>query len=130
MTVMSWNIRGLGKPEKRAAARKLVKKQKISLLLLQETKTSKDIDHVIQEIWGSRRCKFEWVPSEGASGGLIPVWNDDILKMDDVLKNQRELAIKFSCVRGDFTWIGANVYGPNDDSKREDFWASVSDMLF
>ena len=42
MTVMSWNIRGLGKPEKRAAARKLVKKQKISLLLLQETKISKD----------------------------------------------------------------------------------------
>ena len=70
------------------------------------------------------------MPSEGASGGLISVWNDDILKMEDVLKNQRVLAIKFSCVRGGFTWIGANVYGPNDDSKREDFWASISDMLF
>ena len=60
------------------------------------------------------------MPAEGASGGLISVWNDNILKMEDGLKTQRVLAIKFSCVGGNFLWIGANVYGPNDDSKRED----------
>ena len=50
--VVSWNIRGLGKTEKKrkkkkAAVRKLVKKQRISVLFLQETKISKDITHTI-----------------------------------------------------------------------------------
>lgn len=30
------------------------------------------------------------------SGGLISVWDDDILKRENVLKSQRMLAIKFS----------------------------------
>lgn len=62
MIMVRRNIRGLGKPKKSAAVRKLVKKQKIGLLLLQETKISKDIDRVIKEIWGSQGCKWEWVP--------------------------------------------------------------------
>ena len=34
MIIASWNIRGLGKPEKRAIVRRLVKEQKISLLVV------------------------------------------------------------------------------------------------
>lgn len=38
-------------------------------------------------------------------------------------------AIKFSNRKEDFSWVSANVYGPNNDSAREDFWGSVSAML-
>lgn len=58
--VFNWNVRGLVKPEKRVAVIKLVRKHKASLILLQETKFSKDIDRVIQEICGSQSCKWEW----------------------------------------------------------------------
>lgn len=67
------------------------------------------------------------MPSEGASGGSIFVCG--ILKMEDVLKSQRVLAIKFNCIKEDFSWIGANVYGPNDESLRDDLWALLSSMF-
>lgn len=50
MMVVSWNIRGLEKPEKRAIVRKLVKTQKVSLLMFQETKIDEDVVHIIQDI--------------------------------------------------------------------------------
>lgn len=78
---------------------------------------------------GLRNCKWECVPSEGASGGLISVWDDGLLKMDDVFKSQRMLLVKFSSIKDDFSWAGANVYGPNDDSLRDDLWTSISDGL-
>ena len=127
MIVINWNVRGLVKPEKRLAVIKLVRKNKASLILLLETKISKDIDRVIQEICGLWSCKWEWVPSEGASGCLIFVHG--ILKMEDVLKSLRVLAIKFNCIKEDFSWIGANVYGPNDESLRDDLWALLSSMF-
>lgn len=67
------------------------------------------------------------MPSEGASGGLIFVYG--ILKMEDVLKSQWVLAIKFNCIKEDFSWIGANVHGPNDESLRDDLWALLSSMF-
>lgn len=38
-------------------------------------------------------------------------------------------AIRFINRKDDFSWASANVYGPNNDSMREDFWGSVSAML-
>lgn len=41
MIIVSWNIRGLGKPKKRLVVRKLVRKHKVDVLILQETKVAK-----------------------------------------------------------------------------------------
>lgn len=71
MIVLSWNVGGLGKPEKRLAVRKLVKRHKVDLVLLQESKVVRNIDGIIRGVWGSLNCGWDWVPSEGASGGLI-----------------------------------------------------------
>lgn len=38
MILLSWNVRRLGRPKKRLAMRKIVRKQKENLLILQETK--------------------------------------------------------------------------------------------
>lgn len=53
MIVMCWNVRGLGKAGERATVRKLVKKHKVDLLLLWETKVSSNVDHMIHNVWGS-----------------------------------------------------------------------------
>lgn len=129
MIVVSWNIRGLGKPEKRAAVRKLVKKQRICVLFLQETKISKDITHIIQDTWGSQSCGWEWVSSEWESGGLITIWNNNLLKVEDINRSQRVLAIKFRNIKEDFLWAAANVYGPYEDSQRDGFWLLLTSII-
>lgn len=56
MIVMSLNVRGLGRLEKRLAIRKLVRRHKVDLLILQETKVDSNIHCIIRDIWGRRKC--------------------------------------------------------------------------
>lgn len=41
MIIVSWNIRGLGSPEKKSAVRKLLRQNKVDVLLLKEFKIHK-----------------------------------------------------------------------------------------
>lgn len=47
MIILSLNVRGLVRPEKRMAVRKLVRKHKVDMLILQETKVANDIKSII-----------------------------------------------------------------------------------
>ena len=62
MIIVSLNVRELGRPEKRLAVRKMVRNLKVDGLLLQETKVASNIHSVIRDVWGNRRCPWEWVP--------------------------------------------------------------------
>lgn len=57
------------------------------------------MDSIVQEVWGSSSCEWEWILSECASRGLIAIWNDNDLKLDDVIKSQRVLITKFSTIQ-------------------------------
>lgn len=50
MIIVSWNIRGLGRPEKRMAVKKLVRRHRVDLLILQETKIDTNIDCVVHDV--------------------------------------------------------------------------------
>lgn len=46
MKIMSWNVRGLGRKDKRGKILKLVRDKKLDMLLLQETKKS-NVDELL-----------------------------------------------------------------------------------
>lgn len=69
MIIFSLNARGLGRPEKRLAIRKLVRKHKVDYLMLQETKVGSDIHMFAREVWGNDRCAWSCSPSTRASFG-------------------------------------------------------------
>lgn len=121
MIIISWNVRGLGRPANKSTVRRLIKANKVDLLLLQETKIHSDIESVIFSVWGSRRCVWEWVPSDGASGGLIAIWNENCMRKNDVFKSHRLLAIKFQTISDDFRWVVPNINGPNEEVDRSRF---------
>lgn len=50
MIIVSWNIRGLDRPEKRMAVKKLVRRHRVDLLILQETKIGTNIDCVVHDV--------------------------------------------------------------------------------
>lgn len=111
MIVFCWNVRGLRRLAKRVAVRRLVRLQKVDLLCLQETKVYKDVERIVFDVWGSRTCSWEWVPLEGASRGLISIWNEEILNSVDVFSSPRVLATKFKSVADNFKCAVANIYG-------------------
>lgn len=98
MIIAGLNVRGLGKPQNKLALRKIIRKHKIYCLILQETKVDCKIHSIIQEIWGNRKCAWSLVSSEGASGGLISIWNEEVLLLEDVLLDQRVLAVSLNLI--------------------------------
>lgn len=69
---------------------------------------------------GSPRCAWDWVPSVGASRGLISILKEEFLLVEDFMQAQRALAIRFCGSNGGFQWVVANVYGPNVEAERPD----------
>lgn len=75
--------------------KKLVRKEKVDLLFLQETKVSRP---------GPKNCGWEWVSSYGALRGLTAVWKENVFHRVDVSKLPRALFIKLITVADSFTW--------------------------
>jgi len=75
MRLISWNVRGLGGPEKRKEVRSLVKDKRPLILCLQETKLQICDDRVCSSVWDNLSGAFSFRPFVGASGGLLTVWD-------------------------------------------------------
>lgn len=64
------------------------------------------INRIIHELWGSRMCGWDWIPLKGASGSLISIWNEEVIKVAEFLKSQRVLAVKLHCMIENCLGIG------------------------
>jgi len=75
MEIISWNVRGLGSREKRKEVNNLVREKNPSILCLQETKLTVCVELFCASLWGDAAVSFSYCPFEGASGGLVIMWD-------------------------------------------------------
>ena len=76
--VLCWNVRGLNDKDKRLAIYNKIEESNCFVICLQETKCE-DFDHsFIRSFCPKRFDQFAYVPSIGASGGIIVLWNSSI----------------------------------------------------
>ena len=61
---------------------------------------------------------------EGASGGILLLWEKKVVQKNDVAKGLFSLLCKFRCLEGNFEWMFYGVYGPNLDQKQAMLWGS------
>lgn len=125
---MCWNIRGLGQDNKAAAIRNAIWKNKITLCSILEWKKEKVDDTLIRSLWGNVRCNYLYQPSHGAYGGIIIMWKEGVLHMEDHLMGAFSLSIKFRNAAGNFTWIFTAVYGASDAGDYTQCWQELSDI--
>jgi exonuclease III len=86
--ILCWNIRGLNDSNKWDAVRSKVEESACTVFCLQETK-KQDFDSGFIRNFAPRRFdKFDFVPSVGASGGILLVWNSSVFD-GTVLDKQR-----------------------------------------
>jgi hypothetical protein len=74
MIVTSFNICGLGGRVKRRKIRELVTNNKVDFLAIQETKMEVISESFCHSLWGSDDCDWAFMPSVGASGGILSIW--------------------------------------------------------
>lgn len=76
---------------------------------------------ISQELFPEKYKQFEFLPSVGASGGLLVAW--DINHFDGVLSfnNDFAISIAFTSLLNEQSWILTNMYGPCTPNKKEEF---------
>ena len=94
--VLCWNIRGLNAEEKHDAVRDKIEESGCSIVCLQETKIQSFDLPLVRKF--APRCfdKFDFVPSIGASGGILIIWNSAVFLGLTIDKQVFGLTINFT----------------------------------
>ncbi|GMP74929.1 hypothetical protein CsSME_00032179 [Camellia sinensis var. sinensis] len=71
MKIQSWNVRGLGRPEKMRKIKRSLAERKVDIVLIQETKTVVVSSDLVRSIWPGDHFEFISVDANGRAGGLL-----------------------------------------------------------
>lgn len=70
MKMISWNVRGLGSREKRAAVKDVIRKFRAKIVLIQESKLSVVSDSLVKDVWEVRLQNGCVVSQQELQGGF------------------------------------------------------------
>lgn len=118
---MSWNVRGLGRKDKRGKILKLVKDRKLYMLMLQETKKTNTDEIFVTSMWPLDSMQFLAMNSVGSVWGLLYVWNPTIFKISECCSTRNFLLLS-GIFKQSFECVIVNIYAPNDVRSRGRFW--------
>ena len=94
--VLCWNIRGLNATEKHDAVRDKIEESGCSIVCLQETKLWNFDMPLIKNFAPRRFDKFDFIPSDGASGGILVLWNSAIFLGHTIDKHSFGMTLSFT----------------------------------
>jgi len=110
--LLSWNVRGLNEIDKRLKVRKFLRQWKADIICLQETKLEFISINIVRNLWGCLHAGWCYLPSSGASGGILSLWDKRVVEKIEVCVREYVVSCSFRNVADDFTWAFAGVYAP------------------
>jgi exonuclease III len=113
--ILCWNIRGINAVEKWDAVRDKIEESSCSVVCLQETKREHFDVSYIRNFAPRRFDRFDFIPSVGASGGILVVWNSSVFIGDVIDKQRFGITLNFQSSYDNNTWKLTTVYGPCDE---------------
>ncbi|KAH7665893.1 Exodeoxyribonuclease III protein [Dioscorea alata] len=125
MNIVSWNVRGLGRPAKRFLVKDFLSMHFADICCLQESKLEMINPSVWREIGGLRIDKYVYSPEKGSAGGIILGWNSAMLSGNIVFVGEFSVTADFCSLIDKFQWRCTTVYGPNASSRKLDFWEEI-----
>jgi exonuclease III len=118
MIILTWNIRGLGREEKRRAVKNLVQCHKPYMVFIQETKLNYFDSRIVKALGGSILSKGIGVEAVGSAGGLITLWDEEFFEVTDCISNESCIIISVVLTKLGKEVIFCNVYAASQESSR------------
>jgi exonuclease III len=84
MRILFWNVRGLGKSNKRKLVKDHILQEELDIVALQETIKLDFEDWELKEMAGNKDFSWRWSPARGHSGGMILGIRNDDLEIEQV----------------------------------------------
>ncbi|GKU92387.1 hypothetical protein SLEP1_g6121 [Rubroshorea leprosula] len=120
---------GAGSNGKRKAVRDLVIREKVEFLSIQESKLEVVDFQICRALWGAEN--FEWVaqPSKGMAGGLICIWNADLLEKNRTIEGENFIGVLGFWGASRTPVYIINIYSPCDLSSKRVLWVSLKNLI-
>jgi exonuclease III len=128
LKILSWNVRGLNDRDKRHQVRYLIKLWGPDVICLQETKMDIITRGMARSLWGIHHLDWVYLGSEGASGGILLMWDRRVVEKIDEAIGLFSVSCKFKCVEEQNEWAFSGVYGPQTDRERRLMWEELSGL--
>ncbi|KAJ9689586.1 hypothetical protein PVL29_014990 [Vitis rotundifolia] len=123
--LLSWNVRGAYNSDERKVTKALIKKNKVDLVCLQETKIQEMSRGLVRSLGVGRFLEWGVVDSRGAARGIVVFYDNRVLELVDLEKGVFSISCHFKNCEDGFIWIFIGVYGPTLRRDREFFWGEL-----
>ena len=81
LKLLSWNVRGANKSTKRKVIKSVIRKQKVDLFCIQETKVQVMSDRVVSSLGSGRFLDWKALDACGSAGGILICWDKRVLDL-------------------------------------------------
>ena len=75
LKLLSWNARGVNESTKRKVIKSVIRKQKVDLFCIQETKIQVMTDRVVRSLGSGRFLDWKALNTCGSAGGILICWD-------------------------------------------------------
>ncbi|RVW28390.1 hypothetical protein CK203_109068 [Vitis vinifera] len=116
--ILSWNVREANNCDKRKVIKALIKKNKVDLVCLQETKVQEMTRGIIRSIRVGRFLDWETVDSRGSAGGIVVFWDNRVLEMIELEKGECSISCHFRNCEDGFTWTFIGFWDEKEKTNR------------
>ncbi|GMI83861.1 hypothetical protein HRI_002055400 [Hibiscus trionum] len=128
-SIISWNVRGLGKVEKLGAVRRLIRNEKAKFILIQETKLEQFSPAILRSMGCYQGFNSIFAPAAGSAGGLLSAWRNDFFSVTNIVLDSRFIAIFGKAQGSDLNWGIVNVYGPTIEAEKHEFFRQLLNFI-
>lgn len=120
--MLCWNVRGANDVNKRRIIKSVIRKQKVDLFCIQETKIQLMTDGMVKSLGVGRFLDWRTIEAAGAAGGVLICWDKRSLELLEWEEGQFSISCKFRTVENGAIWVFTGVYGPFTKEDRECLW--------
>nr|XP_023894571.1 uncharacterized protein LOC112006527 [Quercus suber] len=126
---LSWNVRGLNDVDKRLQVRNLLRSWKADIVCLQETKLEWITRGTVWSIWSCPYVDWLYLGSDGASGGILLMWDSRVVEKVEEAMGHFSVSCKFKNVGDHFEWAFTGVCGPNLNKRHRLMWEELTGLI-
>ena len=123
--LLSWNVRRANNCDKRKVIKALIKKNRVDLVCLQETKIQEMSRGIIHSLRVGRFLEWGAMDSRGVAGGIVVFRDNRVLDLVYLQKGMFSISCIFKNCEDDFMWTFTGVYGPNHEERQGVFLGGV-----
>ena len=125
LKILSWNVRGVNDSSKRKVIKSVIRKQKVDLFCIQETKMQVMTEGVVRSLGLGRFLDWRVLNAMGSTGGVLICWDKRSLEILDWEEGQFSISCRFRNVGDGGIWVFTGVYGPFSREEMECLWEEI-----